>query len=35
MYHLTSLSDLLEYNGIKTLSHLYKAQYNNFEGYPF
>lgn len=30
MYHVTALSDLLEYNGIKTLSQLYKAQYNNF-----
>ena len=35
MYHVTSLSDLLQYNGIKNLSQLYKAQYSNFEGYPF
>lgn len=35
MYHVTGLSDLLEYNGIHSLSQLYKAQYNNFEGYPF
>jgi hypothetical protein len=35
MYHVTGLSDLLEYNGIHTLSQLYIAHYNNFEGYPF
>ncbi len=35
MYHVTGLSDLLEYNGLRNLSQLYKAQYNNFEGYPF
>lgn len=35
MYHVTSLSDLLQYNGINTLPQLYKVQYNNFEGYPF
>lgn len=29
------LSDILQYNDIKTLSSLFKAQYNNFEGYPF
>lgn len=30
MYHVTGLSDMLEYNGIRTISQLYKAQYNNF-----
>jgi hypothetical protein len=35
VYHLTSLSDVLEYNGIRTLSQLYAANYNNFDGYPF
>ena len=35
VYGLTALSDVLEYNGIKTLSQLYAANYNNFQGYPF
>lgn len=35
VYHVTYLSDVLEYNGIHTLSQLYAANYNNFEGYPF
>lgn len=35
VYHLTALSDTLEYNGIRTLSQLYAANYNNFDGYPF
>lgn len=29
------MSDILQYNGMKTLSQLYAAEYNNFEGYPF
>ena len=29
------MSDILVYNGIKSLSELYKAQYDNFSGYPF
>ena len=35
MYHVSYLSDLLEYNGIGSLAQLYAAHYNNFEGYPF
>jgi hypothetical protein len=35
VYHVTYLSDLLEYNGIHNLSQLLAAEYNNFEGYPF
>lgn len=29
------LSDILMYNEIRSLSDLFKAQYNNFSGYPF
>jgi hypothetical protein len=34
-FHITYLSDILEYNGIKTLSQLFAAEYNNFKDYPF
>lgn len=34
MYHINYLSDILEYNGIRSVSDLLRAQYNNFEGYP-
>lgn len=34
-YHVSYLSDLLEYNGIKSISQLLTAQYNNFKDYPF
>jgi hypothetical protein len=29
------MSDILRYNEIKTLTDLYKGEYNNFDGYPF
>lgn len=28
------MSDILRYNEIKTMAELYKAEYNNFDGYP-
>lgn len=34
-YHINYLSDILEYNGIRTLSQLFAAEYNNFKDYPF
>ncbi len=35
VYNVNYISDILEYNGLKTLSQLYAAEYNNFDGYPF
>jgi hypothetical protein len=34
IYHLNYLSDVLQYNGIKTLKQLYVANANNYESYP-
>lgn len=34
-YHISYLSDILEYNGIRTLSQLFAAEYANFDGFPF
>lgn len=34
-FHISYMSDVLEYNGIKTLSQLLAAEYNNFKDYPF
>ena len=34
VYHVDYLTEVLQYNGIKTLKELYAAEYNNFEGYP-
>ena len=34
-YHISYLSDILEYNGIKSLSQLFAAEYNSFKDYPF
>jgi hypothetical protein len=28
------MSDILKYNDIKSMGDLYKAEYNNFDGYP-
>ena len=33
-FHINYLSDVLEYNGIRTLSQLLGAEYNNFKDYP-
>jgi hypothetical protein len=35
VYHITNLSDVLEYNGMHKLSQLFAADHNGFEGYPF
>ena len=34
MYHLHYLSDVLQYNGIRTLKQLYQDNANNYESYP-
>ena len=34
-YHISYLSDVLEYNGIKTLPQLFAAEYTNFKEFPF
>ena len=35
VYHINYMSDILRYNQIKTMAELFKAEYNNFDGYPF
>jgi hypothetical protein len=34
MYHVNYLSDVLQYNGIRTLKQLYVANATNYESYP-
>jgi hypothetical protein len=34
-YHISYLSDILEYNGIRNLSQLFAAEYAGFKEYPF
>ena len=33
-YRVNYLSDILEYNGIKTMSQLFVAEYSGFKEYP-
>ncbi len=35
VYHVNYLVDILVYNGIRTLSQLYAAEYAGFKGFPF
>jgi hypothetical protein len=35
IYHLSYLSDVLEYNGIKTIPQLFAAEYTGFKEFPF
>lgn len=34
-YHIAYLSDVLRYNGIRTLPQLFAAEYGHFQEYPF
>ena len=34
-YHISYLSDVLEYNGIRTLPQLFAADYSGFKEFPF
>lgn len=34
IYHVNYLSDVLQYNGIRSLKELYAANATNYESYP-